>query len=124
MPKLKFGTLHQVSFNNLNDYYYALGFLANSNNAEIKWEKNDEQGAWGSEGRIHCLVPKSEFPQFFKFTAGRGSVFARINCNDYVGCLIYDHNFVANTRDQDVSAIIQTVPPTYQDVFWKGYRKN
>ena len=83
MLKMKYGSTDQVSFKNLHEYYFALGFLANNKNAELRWENNEEQGAWGSEGRIHCLVPPSRFPQFFRFTAGRGKVYARINCNEF-----------------------------------------
>ena len=58
MPKCRYGAQNQVSFRDLHEYYFALGFLANEKNAEIRWENNEEQGAWGSEGRIHCLVPE------------------------------------------------------------------
>lgn len=121
MDKLRYGKQGQVSFCDLNEYYYALGFLANSRNAELRWEKNEDQGAWGSEGRIHCLVPESRFPQCFKFTAGRGAVYARINCNDYVETLVNKHNFKANSKSQDVSAIMETVPDKYRKQFKDGY---
>lgn len=121
MVKLRYGTQGQVSFDDLNEYYYALGFLANSRNAELRWENNEDQGAWGSEGRIHCLVPESRFPQCFRFTAGRGAVYARINCNEYVGTLVMEHNFKANSKSQDVSAIMETVPDKYRDMFREGY---
>lgn len=121
MPKLRYGNSDQVTFGNLHDYYFALGFLANSRNAELRWENNEEQGAWGSEGRIHCLVPQARFPQFFRFTAGRGSVYARINCNDYVGTLVSSHNFAYNGRKNNVESIVSTVPEMYRDDFWHGY---
>ena len=109
MPKCRYGAQNQVSFRDLHEYYFALGFLANEKNAEIRWENNEEQGAWGSEGRIHCLVPEDKFPQFFRFTAGRGAVYARINCNDYVGALVTEHNFNYNSKGQNVAAILETV---------------
>lgn len=121
MIKLSYGTQKQVSFANFNEYYFALGFLANSNNAELRWENNEEQGAWGSEGRIHCLVPETRFPQFFRFTAGRGNVYARINCNEYVATLVRDHNFKYNSKRQDLEEIIKTVPPEYRQSFQEGY---
>lgn len=124
MIKLRYGKQGQVSFRDLNEYYFALGFLANSTNAELRWENNDDLGAWGSEGRIHCLVPQSKFPQFFRFTAGRGVIHARINCNEYVECLIYDHNFNFNGNNQDVSRILETVPEKYRDVFKEGFGGN
>lgn len=124
MIKMRYGSQGQVSFRDMNEYYFALGFLANSRNAEIRWENNEDQGAWGSEGRIHCLVPQSQFPQFFRFTAGRGNVYARINCNDYVGTLVTEHNFNYNSRGQNVSKILETVPDKYRDIFKEGYGGN
>ena len=120
---LRFGRQDQVKFSNLHEYYYALGFLANKNNAEIRWENNEEQGAWGSEGRIHCLVSENNFPPFFKFTAGRGNVYARINCNDYVSDLVSKHNFKNKGIGQRVEDILSTVPDNYQDDFISGYGK-
>ena len=119
--KLRFGTQDQVSFRDSHEYYYALGFLANTRNAEIRWEHNEDQGAWGSEGRIHCLVPDSQFPQNFRFTAGRGSVYARINCNEYVGTLVTEHNFKDKSKGQKVDEILATVPDQYQEDFISGY---
>lgn len=124
MIRMRYGTQGQVSFCDMNEYYYALGFLANSKNAELRWENNEDQGAWGSEGRIHCLVPKSQFPPFFKFTAGRGNVYARINCNDYVGTLVTEHHFNYNSHTQDVSKILETVPAKYKEIFKNGYDGN
>lgn len=121
MPKCRYGAQNQVSFRDLHEYYFALGFLANEKNAEIRWENNEEQGAWGSEGRIHCLVPEDKFPQFFRFTAGRGAVYARINCNDYVGTLVTEHNFNYNSKGQNVAAILETVPDSYRKDFKDGY---
>ena len=124
MIKLRYGKQEQVSFRDLNEYYFALGFLANSNNADLRWENNEDLGAWGSEGRIHCLVPQSKFPQFFRFTAGRGAVYARINCNEYVACLIYDHHFNYNGSNQDVNKILETVPEKYRGIFKEGFGSN
>ena len=121
MPKLYYGSQGQVHFRDLNEFYYALGFLANSRNAELRWENNEEQGAWGSEGRIHCLVPQEKFPQNFRFTAGRGKVFARINCNDYVGMLVTQYNFNYNSCIQNVDKILKSVPMTYRQSFYDGY---
>lgn len=121
MENLTYGSQGQVSFPDWHQYYYALGFLANPQNAEIRWENNEEQGAWGSEGRIHCLVPESCFPQNFRFTAGRGNIYARINCNDYVGVLVKQHRFNYNSRGQNVDAIVATVPDEYRQDFMDGY---
>lgn len=122
MVKLYYGRNGQVSFKDLNEYYFALGFLADSRRASLYWEHNEDQGAWGSEGRIHCLIPETRFPQNFSFTAGRGSgVYARINCNDYVGTLVTDHKFKVRGAMQDVAKILETVPDQYRDIFMEGY---
>ena len=121
MAKLRFGQQGQVSFRDQEEYYYALGFLANSRNAELRWENNEDAGAWGSEGRIHCLVPEDRFPQCFRFTAGRGVIYARINCNDYVGTLITEHNFGYNGNSHNIEKILETVPVRYRDAFKEGY---
>ena len=67
MVKLFYGKQGQVKFNTLMEYYYTLGFLADGKRAELRWENNENQGAWGSEGRIHCMVDPRMFPPFFKF---------------------------------------------------------
>ena len=118
---LNYGQKNQVSFANEYEYYYALGFLANDNHAELHWEHNEDQGAWGSEGRIHCLVPQHSFPQNFMFTAGRSGVYARINCNDYVEALINYHNFSYNGNPNNILNILSTVPEQYKDTFMNGY---
>lgn len=117
-----YGRNGQVAFSSSEEFYFALGFLADSRRAAIYWEHNEDQGAWGSEGRIHCLIPEERFPAFFKFTAGRGAgVYARINCNDYVGCLVEDHKFKTKGVRQNVEEIMATVPEQYRDIFAKGY---
>lgn len=121
MPKMRFGLQGQVSFKDLNEYYYSLGFLANQRNAELRWENNEEQGAWGSEGRIYCYVPAETFPQCFRFTAGTGSVYARVNCNDYVGTLVTEHHFAYNGGAHNLAKILETVPEKYRDAFKEGY---
>lgn len=64
-----YGRNGQVSFSSSEEFYYTLGFLADCRRAALYWEHNEDQVAWGSEGRIHCLIPQERFPDFFKFTA-------------------------------------------------------
>lgn len=118
---INFGLKNQVTFNNMSEYYYAMGFLANNDNAELRWEHNEDQGAWGSEGRIHCLIPADQFPQYFRFTAGRGKVYARINCNEYVSKLIIEHKFSYNGALNNISDILSTVPARFKNVFMSGF---
>jgi len=57
MFKTSFGTKRQIMFNSEADYYQFLGYLAKSDGStKIVWEKNDEQGAWGQEGRIEFFL--------------------------------------------------------------------
>ena len=118
---LRYGRTGQVQFRNPHDYYYSLGVLARPGMVELRWENNEEQGAWGSEGRIHCLRPISEYPPFFRITKGTGKMYGRINCNDYVANLITMHNFRKNTTYQDVETILSTVPLDYIKDFEDGY---
>lgn len=53
MYKSRFGRNGQVNFSCPEDYYELLGYLAKSDGTtSITWENNEDQGAWGSEGRI------------------------------------------------------------------------
>lgn len=60
--RLNFGKNNQLQFTTPESYYEVLGFLDSSKRTSIHWENNDEQGAWGKEGRIHCLRDLSAFP--------------------------------------------------------------
>ena len=90
-----FGTRNQVTFRNQHEYYELLGFLAKSDNTvSIVWERNEEQGAWGSEGRIHCHknLEKFTIPLQRKFTRGRAKkVLHRINCNEFIKDITLNH---------------------------------
>lgn len=120
MP-INYGTKNQISFANEHEYYFALGFLASARRTSIHWELNDEQGAWGQEGRIHCYCDLALFPNGLQsFTAGTGNVLARINCNQYIGQLVNVHGFVLGRRMQNIPAIRRTVPVTYQTDFDRG----
>ena len=53
MYKKSFGINGQIQFANEHEYYKLIGFLAKSDGStSLVWEHNEEQGAWGSEGRI------------------------------------------------------------------------
>jgi hypothetical protein len=122
MARKKFGTKGQIRFDSDGDYFEALGFLAkNDGTTSLHWEKNEEQGAWGSEGRIHCHKDLDKFPSYFSsaFTAGRGGVLKRINCNDYVGHIFQEHGFVEG-KTQDRTSIISTIPKIHIDDFNRG----
>ena len=52
MYRQSFGSIGQVQFTNEHEYYRLLGYLAKSDGStELAWEHNENQGAWGSEGK-------------------------------------------------------------------------
>lgn len=90
------------------NYAFALGYLSNivhyqnslyNGLIEIHVEGNDQQGAWGKEGRIHYygtkLYLKTYFPDWNEnCSAGRKDITCRINSNDYIYSLVDDYSFV------------------------------
>ena len=122
MYKANFGTNNppQIQFNNENEYYQALGYLAKSDGStSLHWENNELQGAWGSEGRIHFYVSNPLIPGFFKQTAGTGNIISRTNCNEFVKHIVINHSFVMGDT-QDIVAIRNTIPASYISDFNHG----
>lgn len=121
MYKQSFGTIGQIQFDNEHQYYKLLGYLAKSDGStSIVWEHNEDQGAWGSEGRIQ--VHTNNLPQIGHYTptAGNGgNVISRINCNEFVDNLRLNHNFRYG-KAQDVDAIRATVPNEFLSDFESG----
>jgi hypothetical protein len=97
MYKKEFGKRSKMKFESPEIYWETLGFLAKSDGSiAIVWERNEEQGAWGSEGRIHCHSNLAKFtlPLQRKFTRGRArKVLHRINCNEFVNDIKTIHAF-------------------------------
>lgn len=122
MAQLIFGTNQQIHFTSDNEFFEALGFLCkNDGTTSIHWEHNENQGAWGSEGRIHCYQNIENFPTYFRntFTAGVGNIIHRINCNEYIEYIVTNFNIqFGNT--QDLSAIRATIPEIYVADFNRG----
>lgn len=53
MYQQSFGRNGQVQFANEHEFYKFWGYLAKSDGStSLVWEHNENQGAWGSEGRI------------------------------------------------------------------------
>lgn len=112
MAQHTFGVKKQIQFSSDNDFFEALGFLSkNDGTTSIHWEHNENQGAWGSEGRIHCYKNTSNFPIYFSnaFTAGTNNIVYRINCNEYIEYLAKNHA-VQLGHNQNVNAILTTIP--------------
>lgn len=122
MFKQFFGTNGQIQFANEHEYFKFLGFLAKSDGStSLVWEHNEEQGAWGSEGRIQIYT--SNLPNgmgTFCLSAGVGSVKRRLNCNDFVQNIAEDHNFIMGS-DQNEQSILNTIPDAFKEDFDKGY---
>lgn len=123
MAQLTYGTKGQIAFASDNDFYESLGFLAkNDGTTTIHWEHNEDQGAWGSEGRIHCYKNIATFPAYFSsaFTAGVGKIVHRINCNEYIEYIATNHAFVEGQAIQNEAAIRATVPAANLPDYLRG----
>lgn len=118
---LTYGKKSQLKFNDEDDLFFTIGYLAKIGVFMLKWEHNEQQGAWGSEGRIHVLQLPSNYPATLKnsHTKGVGSVKFRINCNSFVE-LLQDLGFVRNTKSQNVQTIRSNIPSQYQASFDSG----
>jgi hypothetical protein len=123
MYKTEFGIRRKMLFETPEIYWETLGFLAKSDGSiAIVWERNEEQGAWGSEGRIHCHSNLEEFtlPLRRKFTRGRAKkVLHRINCNEFVKDLTMNHAFIWG-ETQPTGRIRETIPEDYLADFERG----
>ncbi len=121
MYKSSFGRKNQIHFTSENEYYDFLGYLAKSNGTtSIVWEHNEEQGAWGSEGRIQIHINNFPFTNNCKLTAGRGSsIINRVNCNEFIKNIETDHDFTMG-KVQNVDDIRNTVPTEYLLDFNRG----
>jgi len=120
MYQSSFGTRNQVQFSNEHEYYELLGFLAKSDDTtSLVWEHNENQGAWGSEGRIQFFTSVLPFTATLHHTAGVGNIVSRVNCNEFVENLDRNHNFVMGGQ-QNVTAIRATIPSNYLTDFERG----
>lgn len=95
MSKLVYGKKGQVRFANEDEKREAMEYLARSADIELRFERNDEQGAWTPEKRIYFHSSQG-VPECLSrnWTAGTGSVVGRINAAD-----LYDE--VKELRDRD-----------------------
>lgn len=120
MYKSSFGTNGQIQFNSEEEYYQALGYLAKSDGTSaVVWENNEQQGAWGNEGRIHFYIQNPPIPGNFKLTAGTGSIKHRVNCNEFIENLTGNHNFIYG-NNQNQQNIKNTIPLEFQNDFAYG----
>ena len=120
MYRQSFGSLGQVQFADEHEYYRLLGYLAKSDGSTVLvWEHNEQQGAWGSEGRIKFRSAMPDNIGTLKLTAGVGNVLYRVNCNSFVENLYVNHHFIKGMV-QDISKIKATVPEQFINDFNDG----
>lgn len=120
--KLHWGRKPQLVFENLNEYYRALGHLTNENAYSISYEYNKKNGSYSDACRIHILSSARNIPKAFenkKTTAGR------INCNEYVINLIDNHRFSqsGNVYLHNFDDVLSTIPKKYISDFLIGYEE-
>lgn len=122
MYKPTFGTRGQIRFSCPEEYYMLLGYLAKSDGStSIVWEHNENQGAWGSEGRIQFHTDFMPFSANLTYTAGNGgNVIHRVNCNEFIENINCNHNFVMGNT-QNYGDIKSTVPLQYTADFDMGF---
>jgi hypothetical protein len=122
MYKTFFGSKKQITFPTVSSYYEFIGYLAKDDgSSRIVMENNDDQGAWGREGRIEFLndIP-IELTVTMKHTAGNSNIRSRVNCNEFIDDLINNHNFTKDGK-QDLAKIKKTIPLNYLNDFKAGY---
>lgn len=120
MYKPSFGSKGQIRFANEHEFYTLLGYLAKSDGStSLVWERNEEQGAWGSEGRIQIYVANMPRIGQLTLTAGVGNIVNRVNCNEFVKNIVEDHRFVYG-KVQDIKRIRELIPDEYQSDFDTG----
>lgn len=85
MSKLVYGKNGQVYFRTEEEKRIAIDYILNSPNVDFNvHEDNQDQGAWGSEDRIHFKSDQG-VPECLKriMTAGRPGLYGRINCKEF-----------------------------------------
>lgn len=85
MSQLIYGVNGQVHFDSEEEKQIAIDYILNSPNVDFNvHEDNQNQGAWGSEERIH-FKERADIPQCLLniMTAGRPGIYGRINCAEF-----------------------------------------
>lgn len=120
MYQQNFGTQNQIQFANESEYYELLGYLSKSDGTtSLTWEHNENQGAWGSEGRIKFYINNPPTSATLNHTAGVGTIITRVNCNEFIENIVTNHQFIMGGNQNAVN-IRNTVPQQYQVDFDRG----
>jgi hypothetical protein len=122
MYKQSFGTKNQIQFSNEHEYYELLGYLSKTDGStNLTWEDNDEQGAWGKEGRIEFFVDNPNFLATLMHSAGNGGkIISRVNCNEFIHNIVTNYGFVVREQ-QNYSTIRNIIPQQYLLDFDRGF---
>lgn len=114
-----FGTQNQIQFEDEHEFFQFLGYLAKSDGSSfLVWEHNEEQGAWGSEGRIQLYRPLP-IQWNVRVTAGVGNMCGRINCNQFIQFIRTNYGYVEGGT-QDIATILSNIPDEYKVDFNNG----
>ncbi len=121
MYRKTFGTKGQIRFDTKAAYYEFLGYLTKEDGTtKVVWESNDEQGAWGQEGRIQFYVTQlASLAAKLLHTSGTGSITSRVNCNAFVEHIASHHHFVSN-GPQNKARVRSSLPPSHLADFDRG----
>lgn len=123
-----------IHFRDWENYSFVLGYLSNPahyrniyphfSNADISLhiERNDKQGAWNKEGRIHYYGSSADLAKRFEdlddcSSAGVGNITRRINSNGYILALISDFGFTVKTYVARTTADV--FPPDKAEVAYR-----
>lgn len=114
-----FGTQNQMQFADDHEFFQFLGYLAKSDGStSLVWEHNENQGAWGSEGRVQ-LFRDLPIQWNVRVTAGVGDMRGRINCNQFIQCIITNYGY-AEGEIQNIANILENIPEEYVMDFNNG----
>lgn len=118
-----------IRFSDWISYSFTLGYLSNINhydnapngytrngNISVHIERNNEQGAWDKEGRIHYYGTRLALQRTLSdlydcSSAGTGRITRRINSNGYIISLIEDFDFELVTYIGYTTADVFPVSP-------------
>lgn len=85
----------------------------------LTWEHNEQQGAWGSEGRVHFYTQNPPISATLKHTAGTGNIVSRVNCNEFIENIVTNNQFIMG-NSQNRNNIRNTVPQQCQADYDRG----
>ena len=119
-----------MEYTSWDNYAFGLGFLSNIGHyrngngklIEVHVEGNDNQGAWGREGRIQYYGTLAYLQRYFPDwdacrSAGNNSITCRMNSNDYIYSLVSDYDFIVKTYRGYTTADIFPPNNAYETVW-------